>query len=354
MTTHYEQRLQKDLAWIDELIGIVGTTIEDALDRAVRAVLQLDRDLAAETVIGDYQVNRQTREMDRLCHAFVARHLPSAGHLRYVSSVMRLNIALERIGDYAATISRAVAQLSAHPPAVVARDLEMMRDHARRMLHESLRSFHTRDVALAEATLHGAAQFTHHFDRVFADLVHEGEARTRPIRDLFALMATFNRLERVIHQAKNICEETVFVGTGRMKGEKVFQILFLDERNDGPSHLAEHFTRKAFPQSGRYRSAGLQPAEEIDPAYVKFAQQCGLDLSKAWPSPFAALTDQLDEFHLIIGVVPDLRSRLQAVPFHTTVLAWNIDTQAGPEAVYRALTPRIRELMEKLRGEQAS
>jgi phosphate transport system protein len=353
VSTHYEERLQKDLAWIQELVGIVGSTIENAVGNATKAVLTIDKDLAAETIIGDYLVNRQTRELDRLCHAFVARHLPSAGHLRYVSSVLRLTIQLERIGDYAATISRTACQLALVPPPVVARDIEMMCEHARRMLHEALRSYHSRDVALAQATLTAARQFAHHFDKVFDDLVQEGEARTRPTAELFALMATFNRLERVIHQAKNICEETIFVSTGQTKGEKVFQILFVDERNDGPSQLAEHFTRKAFPQSGRYRSAGWNPAEAILPAYTEASRHMGLDLSKAWPTPLPVLQEQLDEFQLIVGLGKDVRARIGKVPFHTTVLAWDLDTTAGPDAVYQQLAPRIRELMEKLRGEQA-
>ncbi|HEU4417742.1 MAG TPA: PhoU domain-containing protein [Planctomycetota bacterium] len=352
--THYEERLQKDLGWIHELVGIVGAAITKAIDDAVSSVLNLDKGLAALTVIGDYTINRQTRELDRLCHAFVARHLPSAGHLRYVSAVLRLNIALERIGDYAATIGRTAAQLSAVPPAVVARDIEMMSEHARRMLNDSLRSFQQRDVHLAQATLTSAAQFAQYFDRVFADLVKEGETHSRPINDLFSLMATFNRLERVIHQAKNICEETTFVATGKTKGEKVFNILFVDAANSGPSQLAEHFTRKAFPQSGLYRSAGWEPAEDIEPAYQRFAETVGIDLAKAWPSPLSALLDQLDDYHLVIGLAPDARERIGKVPFHTTVLLWDVDATSGPEAVYRQLTPRVRELMERLRGEQAS
>lgn len=354
MPSHYEERLQKDLSWIQDLVGIVGTAVTDAIGDAVRSVMTLDKDLAANVVIGDYTINRQTRELDRLCHAFVARHLPSAGHLRYVSSVLRLNIALERIGDYAATISRTAAQLSTLPPAVVARDIETMAEHARRMLGDSLRSFQQRDVSLAQATLTSAAQFTEYFDKVFADLVKEGESHSRPVNDLFSLMASFNRLERVIHQAKNICEETMFVATGKTKGEKTFQILFVDAANNGATQLAEHFTRKAFPQSGRYRSAGWQPAEEIDPGYARFAQSVGIDLGKAWPTPLATLRDQLDDYQLVVGIGSDARERIGKVPFHTTVLVWNMDVQSGPEAVYRLLTPRIRELMERLRGEQAS
>jgi phosphate transport system protein len=353
LTSHYEERLQQDLAWIQDLVSIVGTNVEEALGNAVKAVLTLDRDLAGETIVGDCIVNRQTRELDRLCHAFVARHLPSAGHLRYVSSVLRLNIALERIGDYATTISRSAAQLSSEAPAVVQRDIEMMCEHARRMLHESLRSFHVRDVALATTTWASAAQFAHHFDKVFADLVREGEQHSRPVADLFSLMATFNRLERVIHQAKNICEETQFVGTGRLKSEKVFHVLFVGDKNNGVSQLAEHFTRKAFPQSGQYRSAGFAPADEIDERYVQFARKVGLDLTRAWPTPLESLLPQLDEFHFVIGLHPDVRQKLGKVPFHTTVLQWDMGNTDDPEEAWRRLTPKVRTLMEKLRGEQA-
>jgi phosphate transport system protein len=352
--THYEERLQRDLQWIQDLVTVVGQAVTKALDDAVTSVLQVDKDLAAMTVVGDYLINRQTRELDRLCHAFVARHLPSAGHLRYVSAVLRLTIGLERIGDYAATISRTAAQLSSKPPSVVARDIEMMSEQARRLLTDALRSFQHRAVDIAQATLQAAAQFARYFDKVFADLVKEGETHSRPTEDMFSFMASFNRLERVIHQAKNICEETIFVATGKTKGEKTFNILFVDAANSGPSQLAEHFTRKAFPQSGRYRSAGWAAADEIDPAYLRFAHTVGIDLAKAWPAPFGSLQPQLDEYHLVIGLDAEARTKVGKLPFHTTMLVWPLDGSAGPEAVYRQLTPHLRQLMELLRGEQAS
>ncbi|MEC7584220.1 MAG: PhoU domain-containing protein, partial [Planctomycetota bacterium] len=89
MSNHYEERLQQDLTQIESLVAQVGVKIEEAITNAVRALLTLDRSMAGSVIVGDYLVNRQTRELDRLCHAFVARHLPSAGHLRYVSSVLR-------------------------------------------------------------------------------------------------------------------------------------------------------------------------------------------------------------------------------------------------------------------------
>lgn len=354
MSSHYEQRLQNDLDWIQELVTIVGNAIGEALDHAVKSVMTGDKDLAASVIIGDFTVNRQTRELDRLCHAFVARHLPSAGHLRYVSSVLRLGIALERIGDYATTIARTAAQLSEPPPPIVVRDIELMAGQARRLLQEALRSFTKRDATMAQTTLSSARRLTDYFDRVLGDLTKEGEQQTRPMKDLFALMATFNRLERVIHQAKNLCEETVFVVSGRTKGEKQFDILFVDGANAGASLLAEHFTRKAFPQSGQYRSAGWEAAEEVDPEFIAFAKTVGLELAQAWPTSYATVREQLDDFQLVIGIGEGVREKIGEVPFHTTVVHWEIDPTGGPEAVYREITPRIRDLMELLRGEQAS
>jgi len=111
--THYEERLEKDLVRLREGVATVGNKVQQALEHAVRALLERDHELAYDTVLGDMPINRDVRAMDRHCHVFVARHLPSSGHLRYVSSVMRLNVALERIGDYAVAISREAVQLTA-------------------------------------------------------------------------------------------------------------------------------------------------------------------------------------------------------------------------------------------------
>ncbi|MGC6487906.1 MAG: PhoU domain-containing protein [Planctomycetota bacterium] len=354
MSTHYEERLQRDLDWIGTMVEEVGGELVSIIDNAASSVLALDRQLSAETVLGDFVINRKTREIDRLCHAFVARHLPSAGHLRYVSSVLRLNIALERIGDYAATISRTAAQLSATPPKTVARDIQTMSEQARSMLSDALQSYSSRDVQQAKSVLKSARNFAPYFDRVFDDLAKEGDKNSRPIKDLFSLLATLNRLERVIHQAKNVCEETIFVVTGESKGEKKFQILFLDEGNDGASQLAEHFTTKAFPNSGKYESAGWSPKEQISPDYARFAGTVGLDLSKAWPTDLKTRAEQFDDFDLVVCLTKATFEKLPRLPFHTTALTWEIDIDNSPELVYRQLTPQIRELMDRLRGEQAS
>ena len=83
---------------------------------------------------------------------------------------------------------------------------------------------------------HGTIAMSDHVreasQRVFNDLLHEGSRGTRPIKDLYAMLLILYRIRRVGSQAKNICEETIFVCTGQIKEPKVHHLLFLDE-SDG-------------------------------------------------------------------------------------------------------------------------
>jgi phosphate transport system protein len=362
--SHYEERLEADVAEIRRRIAGVGAKVLAAQQNAVRALLSGDRDLAGETILGDLPINREVRAIDRECHAFVARHLPSAGHLRFVSSVLRLNIELERIGDYAVSVCREALRLSASPSPTVQRDVELMADQSRRVLSQALRAWNEANAELARGTLGMAGQVAGTFHKVFADLLREGEADRRPLKDLFALLAIFVRLSRVADQSKNICEETLFTVTGESKPPKVYRILFVDERNDCQSQLAEAYARKAYPESGRYSSAGWAPAQTVEPRCLSFMDRNRLDTGGLEPTALDSLHGQLSSYHVIVSLGGDVRPHVPEVPYSTTVLEW--DVGRGPEGMdqeraekllaemTRRIAEEVRELMATLRGEGAS
>lgn len=357
----YETRLQADLDTIRDRVQAVGKAIDDAVQRSVHALLEHDRALAYQIVIGDLPINRATREIDKLCHALVARHSPAAGHLRYVSSVLRLTIALERIGDYAVTIARQSVQLSRRPPAGFARDVELIASQARQMLTMALKAFNTKNAELARGTAAMAHQIDRTYDNVFNDLVAEHEGA--PVKDLFALLGTFNQLERVSDQAKNICEETVFVVTGETKKPKAYNILFVDKTNSCHSILAEAIAKRAFANSGVYSSAGWAPREKIFPPLQTFADAKGIDLSSFAPSPLSRVHSDLADHHVIVCVRGDPMPHFESIPFHTALLEWNLadfssdgspeEIQSALEDLHQQLCVHVRLLMETMRGEGA-
>lgn len=361
--SHYEKRLENDLNAIRDRVRGVGQKVEEALTQAVHALLTHNRQVAAQVVLGDMPINREVRAIDRLCHGFVAQHLPSAGHLRFVSSVLRLNIELERIGDYAVALAREVQQLSAVPPEVVRRDIDLIADQAKLILHQALRAFHEGNAEMAHGTKAMGQQVDSTFQKVFADLLAEGEKPGRSLKDLFALLVVINRLGRVSDQAKNICEETVFAATGETKTPKVYRILFIDERNDGYSQMAEAYAGKVFPESGRYASAGWRPAAALDPGCARFLEAHGFGAEGLAPSLLDLPVEELGDYHVIVNLEHGKEAPLPGIPFHTVVLDWDVgpgpaglDQQRADaliEEAYKELSARVRDLMELLRGEGA-
>lgn len=355
--SHYEERLEADLRMLRDRMARQGETVREALRAAVHAFLTLDRKLAAATILGDNPVNRASREIDRRCHAFVARHVPGAGHLRFVSSVMRINVLLERIGDYAVTIARETAQAKEPPPRQLVGDIQMMADHDRRVLEQAMTAFSEGNAELARGTMGLASQKGRIFHRVFTDLLREGEKRSRGMEDLFGLLAVLYRLERVGNQVKNLCEETIFIATGETKQAKVYSILFVDEANDRWSQMAEAIARKAYPESGTYRSAGWRPAAAIDPRVAAFFDRRGYAVRHARPDLLPVRYDDLADYNVIVGLQPGTRSHIAELPFQTVLVEWDVvdDSEAVDdetlEHVWKRMAHEIRDLMEILRGE---
>jgi len=145
--SHYERRLEGDLNAIREHMRKLSTVTREAIEKALHSLLSGNRKLAYATILGDAWINERAREIDALCHRFIARHLPSAGHLRYTSAVIRTALQLERLGDYAVTIAREGVQLPAPPEGNIARQLEIMADQANRMLVQAIS---TRDILLVQ------------------------------------------------------------------------------------------------------------------------------------------------------------------------------------------------------------
>ncbi len=357
----YEQRLAKDKDDIRRRVSDVGSRVSDAVQAAVDALLARDEAACGRIILGDLPINREVREIDKLCHAFVARHLPSAGHLRFVSSVLQMNVALERVGDYAATIAREGVQLSTAPPPDIAEEMRQLGKRASALLRRAVTAFTARDEELARATKPQAKALDDIYARAFQDLA--SEQRKAPVIDLFAFLTVFHRLGRVSDQAKNICEETLFELTGETKPPKRYRVLFVDARATLVAPLAVALARKSFPESGSYELAGFQAGDTLAPELRKLGADLALDLTGIAPARLDISSESLRAYHVIVCLSREARRQFTRIPFDTVVLVWDLPSWSeGPsdeldmrlKELSHHLSSEIHELMVTMRGEGAS
>lgn len=292
----------------------VGGRVDDALGMAVHALLTGNRALANEAVLNDLPINRVIRALDDQCYQLLQGERLQADELRLVITTLRMNIAIERIGDYAVTVAREAEQLGQAPPQVLADRVREMTACSRKMLRASLKSWAEGDVAMARATRQVASEVDDLLDRAWHDMLEMG--RDTALRDSFALLIVFSNLERVSDQARNICEEAVFATTGETKPPKRYRVMFVDEDHT-LSRQAHDLAEALFPESGAYRSAG-------------------------WEKDRAAIRQAVPRHHVLVSLSGDPRAQLDGVPFSTIVLEW--------KSASKGLEAEVRRLMRKLRG----
>ncbi|MEN8177423.1 MAG: PhoU domain-containing protein [Pseudomonadota bacterium] len=357
--SHLEARLERDLNQIRQQIDDQAKLVQEAIKQSVHALQTGNSKLAYATVLNDHPINRKMREIDRLCHSFIAVHLPSAGHLRVISSTIRVNIALERIGDYAGTIARESVKLSSPPSGSTVDTLELVSGEAQQILDQASSAFHENNAEAAKAVIKQAAKLEQSLEPIYKRMLSDISAENT--RDQLGVFIILNQLKRVADQAKNICEDTVFSVTGDTKAPKVYNILFLDERNSLRSQMAEAIGKMNFPNSGQYSSAGLTPADSVNQGLIDFLEGRGISPQEAEVRAVSDITyDELVTFHIIVSLGNSVSEYIDEVPFHTTVLEWDVgpspkaDDSAAIESLYRELAVKISDLMTLLRGEGAS
>lgn len=364
---YYEERLQRDLDRIKNAVAEIAVQIEKNLHQAVSSILNMDRRLAYRVILSDHVINRSIQDIDRMCHRFVARHLPSAGHLRFISSVLRMNIGLERMGDYAVTICRKMVQLTQPFAGRLRAELECMSEDAFKMLHQAMQAFNDTNPELAQETMGFAKIVERTLAGALQALIDESTRFEKPMPDLFGIMVIFNALERVSDQSKNICEETVFVVTGEMKGPKVFRILFLDDQNGVRSRMANAIASKVFPDSGLFTCAGRQETQRMDPFFEALMEDLGFEKNRGLCRPPVSewMPQEWRGYHVVVSLDGPIDRYLKQVPYYTVALEWEIPTPPSEdtdedvkkqryEEIYMELSHHIQELMEILRGEEAT
>ena len=359
---HYEERLENDLARVRAAVDNLAMAVLEALRSAMRAVLEGNHEIAHETIIGDHPINRYSREIDRLCHAFIARHLPGAGHLRLMSSIIRTNVALERIGDYAVTISRESVQMSEPPPARVAKQMQSLSSRALQLLEDSVAAFRAGDADAARALKSSPSQLKSDMDDIYESLIEK--TKKRRLQETVAEFVIFSLIKRVSDQARNICDQTVFSVAGEIKSTRRFRILFVDRTNACLSRMAEAIGNKRYGESATFMSAGNEPADEVNPDLIRFLDDLGIAADEAPPRAVETVQDQLQSIDIFIRV-GDMSAELsEQQPFHTSVFYWEVaepreadgDEQRmkALEESYRFLSINIEDLMDTLVGDSTN
>ena len=204
---HFEEELQI----LKQRLLHMGALCEERVHRAVAALMQRRLDAAEKIAAGDSDVNELQIEIDDRCLKLLALQQPMATDLRLITSAMKINSDLERIGDQAVNIAQNVVKLLPYPPVKPQIDIPRMAEIAQGMTHDSLDAFVRKDVGLARSVLARDDQVDAFKDQVFRVLLTYMMADPGTIERCLALILISRNLERIADHATNIAEDVIFL-----------------------------------------------------------------------------------------------------------------------------------------------
>ncbi len=362
LPSHYEASLQKDIDRIRGKVSEMAALAGQALDGALRAFVECDRQLAYAVILRDRRIDELEREVDRLALEFLVRQQPAAKHLRFVYAVIKINLELERVGDYAESIARQAIKLSSQQIAAPIGDYERIAVLSAAMLRDAVKAFVTEDPGLARRVIAQEEEVDALRSQINAAVFRGCQEGKIPMEAFTPLRTIARRFERASDQAKNICEEVIYVTTGEYSKHDtadVWRMVFIDEHNHCRSQLAEAIGRSLGQPRFVFTSAGLDP-QPIDPGTLAFLKDKGLDL----PQPKSQSVEQvpnLDAAQIIVALDPAAK-RAFPKPTKAVCIDWSLDDpseaagtdaekRAAYERAYLFLYQHISDLCEAVLGD---
>jgi phosphate transport system protein len=208
-------QLEDELETLKEQILLMGGKVEEAIRHSMKSLTDRDSKLAEQVIQRDRKIDDLQIEVDEHCHKMLALYQPTAGDMRFITSTMKINSDLERMGDLAVNIAERAITLNEEEPLKPYIDLPRMSEVARDMVHQALDSLVSGNVGAAKRVCERDDEVDHLNDQIFRELISYMLEDRENITRSMELILVARHLERIADHATNVAEDVIYLVEGR-------------------------------------------------------------------------------------------------------------------------------------------
>lgn len=215
--------LSDELAKLNEEVAEMGKLAREAIDKAIRAIVNEEFALKDEVRKLDDAIYQWDLKIEKHCIDLIALHSPVAGDLRIVSTSLKMITDLNRIGRYARDIAEVIDFLEGQKYFKRLVSIPHMASLVIRMVDDAVESFIKRDVEKALNLFARDDEVDALYESIFREVLTYmmEDPKKVPMGMRFILIARY--LERIADHACNIGERVVYMITGE-RVDRVKQI----------------------------------------------------------------------------------------------------------------------------------
>lgn len=127
------------------------------------------------------------------------------------------------------------------------------------------------------------------------------------------------------------------------------KVLFICQHNSGRSQIAEVYLKKLYGDHFEIESAGLEPAEAVNPLVVRVMDEVGFDLSEKKPQNVFELFKQGKLYDHVITVCHDSESKCPIFPGITQRWHWPFPDPAAVEGEENEKLEEVRKIRDMIK-----
>ena len=206
---------------INEDVILMGSLVQEAVYNSIEAFIEMNTDLAEKVINGDEKINESDILIEEKCIVLQAEHQPVAKDLRYLHSVSIIIKYLERIGDLAVNISKAVKRLAKEKKKYLDKEIigliVEMGNLVKPELNRALESFKNKDIKLASQLGKSDDMVDEIQKMIFRKLFTSNKCSEEDIKFITNIVLASRYLERIGDQSVNIGQRVLYFLSGDYK-----------------------------------------------------------------------------------------------------------------------------------------
>lgn len=216
------KHLQNDLNNLKHEVLEIGTMVEEAVENSMRAFRKGDVETASAIIKQDEIINEKEVILEEECLKLLALYQPVAKDLRFITSVIKINNDLERMGDISVKISKRTLSLAKELPIELPDQLKEMISLTRSMVKDSLDAFFRKDATYSREICK-RDEDVDRLNREILKLLRDKMQSDPDHIDQYLDMVTATKgIERIADLATNIAQDVVYMVEGEIIRHKYY------------------------------------------------------------------------------------------------------------------------------------
>jgi phosphate transport system protein len=223
-----------------KLVYEMSELVISAFNSSVDSFFYKDAMLAQNVIASDKSINAREIALDNATFKILAMNHPEGEELRYVLSIQKITVILERIGDHAVNIAESSISLQGDETHSSLFDMSTMATVVKEMLTGAVKSFLERNIAVANQVLRLEQKADELNITISDDVKSQALRGTIQFDTAMEIIRICKNLERIADLSTNISEEVCFMVSGA-----IAKHMDITGKREVPDYADKQYSRDA-------------------------------------------------------------------------------------------------------------